>query len=902
MHGFVRGEGAREFLEAFTSVVVPPGGKLPGRDLIPPVLLLAEGEGEGEGERAAARVGRAVRGLRWCLYPEGAKRVPYAMLGADEIREAAGERPLSLGVGRELAADVPRHTGRLRLPDFWLARDIVEWALDPEAPEPDATGLRDHAYAERLKRGLVLRALWALGGQSADGGASAPGWLAHLQRFLAQPLFQLLPRWWWGRRCTRRLLRSRKRGWYAKWRGISHGRTAEEFFGDVARLIRSERCRGREAGVGRFEELLLRALLTDLRRTARPGRISPWRRRRLTRFAVLLELPGEGGGAAAGERFLQRYGAAARDTRCAAVVVVAVAPAEGAAAGERRSLAGVADRLRAASGLPAEPPEPLRAVLPEPPSASPDEVELTPVAPRTFRLAPAAELALTGTLVAALLSVPGVWFFERVTTEEDRTCLGGASREVVTGRAEPSDATPRQEYEEAAQMIDEENARVNQEAGEHGGTVRTVMHIGADVAKNQKGQRYNGAVPELRGIALAQRSLNEEAENNPGKVWLRVATRHAGDDFANAERVARQIVADARKKNSGIIGVVGFSHSLRQTQTAVRILGDARIPMVGTTATADAMQVSDHYRRVAPINSREAGVEAAFAHRGRIVDDGSGNCAPAEAAVVVKDPRDLYSQEIGRLFAERFGGRPTTLAYTPGGRDKSRAQLPSDDRVVVQDSIGELADAVCERITEAPRTVVYWASRAAEFSAFLDDFGDDTACEGRKLTVLAGNDLTTAALSGEYADRPWLRLYHTVHVLPAGHPRASDVAQVFNAEYAHEFGSHDLWRNDGRAALGYDAMQLMAAAVNTAYRSTETVGRSHVQLSLDNGVRKQGASGYLHFGRGDRGVSRDKPLVILRHTADGSRPVLYCGAFARNPAGRIERWGPHGEFDCPRDG
>ncbi|MBL1112509.1 hypothetical protein JK364_08850 [Streptomyces sp. 110] len=36
---------------------------------------------------------------------------------------------------------------------------------------------------------------------------------------------------------------------------------------------------------------------------------------------------------------------------------------------------------------------------------------------------------------------------------------------------------------------------------------------------------------------------------------------------------------------------------------------------------------------------------------------GTGRCSPARAAVVVKDPRDLYSDEIGTLFAERFGGR-----------------------------------------------------------------------------------------------------------------------------------------------------------------------------------------------------------------------------------------------------
>ncbi|WP_443252345.1 hypothetical protein [Streptomyces sp. 6N106] len=917
MPGFMEGEGAEEFIEALKGAVVPRDRKAKGRDLLPPVLLLADGE------RAVAHAHQAMRGLRRMLYPDGAKRVPYAALGPDEIRDAAGRRPLTLDLGRELCVDVPRRTGRLRLTDFFLTRDIVEQALDPRAPEPDGRALRDHCYARRIARGPLLRALWTLGGESAEGGTAGPGWIAELRRLLMRPLFQLLPRWWWGRRRTRLLLRSTRRGWYADWRRISHGRTAEDFFENAARLLRAERGRDPEAAAGRWEELLLHALLADLRRAARPGRISPWRRRRRTRCVFLLELPEGAAGAAAGERFLERYAEAARDTRCAAVVVVAVSPAGavavypvdaagvsradgaaaspagGAAAGESGGLGRAAARLRGASGMPSRAPRPLRAVLPAPVPDS-EGLDLDPVSPRTFRLGPAAELTLTGVVVAALLSAPGVWLLDRVTDEPDRGCLGGAASEVVAGRPELSSDSPRKQYEDARRLIREENARVDREVGDGDGTARTVVHIGSDVAADPQGQRYNAAVPELRGIALAQRALNDEARNDSQKVWLRIDSRNAGDDFANAPRIARQVAEDARKKGSGIIGVVGFSKSLKQTQEAVRILGGARIPVIGTTATADLMQVDGYYRRVAPTDSREAAIEAEFARRGNIMDDGTGSCSPARAAVVVKDPRDLYSDEIGTLFAGRFGARPFTLEYTPGGRSGGVAQGPGQDGAARKDSIGELADAVCERVIANPRTVVYWASRALQFSAFLDDFGDNTACEGRKLTVLGGNDLTTAALAGAYADRPWLRLYHTVHVLPAGHPRLSDIAKKFNADYARDFGAHDLWRDDGRAALAYDAMQLMAEAANRAFRSTDNVERSNVQIGLDNGIRKQGASGYLDVGRG-RSVPRDKPLVILHHTDRGSEPVLYCGAFTQNPAGRATHWGPRGKFTCPRD-
>ncbi|MGV9854518.1 hypothetical protein ACWDWU_38045 [Streptomyces sp. NPDC003442] len=103
-------------------------------------------------------------------------------------------------------------------------------------------------------------------------------------------------------------------------------------------------------------------------------------------------------------------------------------------------------------------------------------------------------------------------------------------------------------------------------------------------------------------------------------------------------------------------------------------------------------------------------------------------------------PRWWWGRRRTRRLAERFGARPFTLEYTPGGRGGGLAQGQSPkDGVARKESIGEPADAVCERITANPRTVVYWASRALQFSAFLDDFGDNTACEGRKLTVLGGS-------------------------------------------------------------------------------------------------------------------------------------------------------------------
>ncbi|WP_431044392.1 ABC transporter substrate-binding protein [Streptomyces sp. P1-3] len=923
--GFLPGDGVQEFVAAFKRAVVPEDPRAKGRDVLPPVVLLVEGDD------AAERAGRVVRGLEWCLRGRGAKLVPYARVGAGDMRTAAGAgRPLALAVGAGLTNDVPRRTGRLRLPDFWLMRDVVELGLGGPAAPLTGEALRDHCYGKRRLRGRVLRTLWALGGPGGDGrpggegGAGGDGGGGQVQasgrvtlalQMVVRPLTQLLPRWWWGRRRTRRLLWSKKRGWYADWRDIGHGRRSVEFFDDVAQWLESVGPLEPEAAAVEFELLLLRALLVDLKAAARPGRLSPWRRRRRTRFAVLLELP-DGRAAGAGKRFLAEYGPAVEETGCAAVVVVAVGPvgsvgsggsADSAPAGERCSgPADAASRLDHAAGMPDSTPEPLLAPLPgSVPSTPSGGRRVSPVAPRTFRIGPATELLMEGVVCVALLA--GLLLPMGLGGGGgSAACLGGATGGSAPAARPPRAPSPKEQYDKLMRMIDSENARV---ARRRHGTFRTVIHVGASVAGNREEERFDGAIPELRGIVLAQRELNNEALSDHQKVWLRVEHRDAGERFKDAVDVAEGIVRQA-ERNPNTIGVVGFAESRTVTQEAVRVLGDAGIPMVGTTATADQMQVSRYYRPMAPSNSRETRIEGEFAHRARIMEDASGGCAPAEAAVVIQDPLDVYSKGLGDGFAETFGrDRWHKLWYSPDAPDGSgggSGNGPDTDRVSRKETIRDVAEAVCERITQRPRTVVFWAARAREFTAFLNDFGDNTSCEGRKLTVLGGNELTNAALSGEYQDRlwprSWLRLYHSAHVLPAGHPRSSDTAKEFTDIYARQFGKNDLWRDDGHAALAFDAMQLIAAAANKAYAGTDgrDVSRSNVQSSLYNGIRKEGASGYLDFGQGGRTVSRDKPLVIVHHTGRGSEPVLYCGAFAQN-TGRITKWGPGGEFACPRD-
>jgi hypothetical protein len=313
------------------------------------------------------------------------------------------------------------------------------------------------------------------------------------------------------------------------------------------------------------------------------------------------------------------------------------------------------------------------------------------------------------------------------------------------------------------------------------------------------------------------------------------------------------------------------------------------------------MQSGVYFHHIAPPSSREAEIASAFTRRANIVSDASGGCAPAEAAVVVQDPNDLYSTSLGNSFTREFesgGGSVQQLWYSPDAGSPG----PAPAGVSWEESIHGLAVSVCDQLRRSPdtHTVVYWASRSREFDAFLNDFTDSIPCSGDPLTVVGGNELTNAALSGVYENPAWLRLYHAVHVLPAGQS-PSHISLGFNAAYARDFGSDDPWRNDGHAALAYDTMQVMAEAANMAYESSDgqSVSRESVQVILASGIQKAGASGAIDFPAREP-VSRDKPLAILYHTDGGAEPVLSCGAFEANDP-PIERWGPDDEFACPRD-
>ncbi|CAL9563774.1 ABC transporter substrate-binding protein [Streptomyces sp. enrichment culture] len=887
-------EEGTKFVEAFKAAVRPEPRRTHRTErqgALPAVVLCGDEAAGGDPDPAAV----AVRELAAYVCPDVAHRgARHALIEPGQL-VAGPDRTVCDEVIDQLQGAELNGVGRLRLPEVALLKSLLDrnTGVGRDGDRETANGLRDYAYEKLCDRHRGLMALrWLAGGRQPDLSAGR-GLRDFLFILLPVPLFYFLPRWLWTLRCDRRLLRQAKR---FPWWSFARGREAHPEAGRFFDTAIAWRRRLRDAEGHEKAELMERAmwaaLLSDLRHANRPGRLRPYRRRRRTRCVVLLSPPADGRREVF-DRFLKAYEDACEVIPYASVVLVAGMRGVGDGA---KSLADVAARWR-----PQRTPERLLARLSEPLPTSGTPVPPLPVPYFRPVARPGGELGIELTASAAALAVTAWLVMTGVPSQGNSTtpCLGGDEPPETSAPKVPASPASPEEYEQARNLINEENSRVDKEAPP--GHVRTVFYLGA----NRGNTRFGSGLPELRGVFMGQREANRSAQGDQNHgIWLKVEVRDAGVRFKNAVDVARRIVTQAAE-NRDVIGVVGFAESRTESRAAISELTAAKIPVIITSSTANAMlpgRNDEFVHRISPVNSRETDVEAAFVRHGAIIGDDSGDCHTARAAVVVRDSHDLYSNELGEQFREKFERLTGAPAYSVAYDQNAGASAPPPAGVTTDD-ITQVARTVCGRLGEEDRTLLYWAGRAEDFSSFLRAFGERTTCTSRHLTVLGGNELTNAALAGEFPGDNRLRLYHTVHALPVGDARRTGPANRFSDAYADTW-KNDLWRNDGHAAQGRDAIILMADAASTVSTGGQTVTSGLVQNTLYNGgdtVNRVGASGALRYVQGVADP-QNKPVIILRHFDKGNPvPVLVCGAFTLDADDDYTRWGPDRQYECPTD-
>ncbi|MBB1252824.1 hypothetical protein [Streptomyces alkaliterrae] len=872
--------GAEELLAAFDALVVePPRGRRHAA-----LLLLTREDTPAPGGASPAE--RLLHGLRArCVDSEHRALAPLTSWppegrsgdGADQVRFY---EELVEGLRNTRPPDV----GTPRFRDYELMRTVVEARLTPSGGEARTAALR----------ALVHRARYP----ARPSGPPAPGdvlpWFGQLALWawsvVAQPLSSRLI----GRRMMR--------GWFAHWAKTALGATQRDFYQPAVQLTDGGRLHSAE----HIDAVLTRALLADLDRAFGRRWLSPWRRRRTTRYVLLLAEPAGGRRARAEAQrvrgFLAAYVAAVQQHRTTGTVVVAVGGEETRAAlghEEVPDLPAAAEALRGGGG-------PLAgcAVRPTDPAGSPSAAAVRwlrehPKLPdragprRPPARAAAVQWAATGTALVALYAGAGTAGLP-LPLFGVRSCPDGQF-EAADGHGclGLSDATSRfagssEEYDDLLKIIDETNRRVDGLGPEH--EVRTVVVMQPFSAGRTFGELVEGGVlPELRGIALQQRELLRETENSSRKVGIRLLLANTGPSFQEGEKVARLVVERASREN--IVGVIGLGQSRPGTKDAIRELGAASIPMVGTSATADEMlDISPQYYQIAPPNRREAQAAVTFLKYEDFVRVAGGEKARTESAVVVYDPADPYSLNLATDFQDEFrrqiGDQVVPAEHAPDGG-----------------SLNDLARKVCAAIEQESATVVFWAGRAREMLAFLDDFTDIPECHDR-VTVLGGDDLTNSLIREEnpVSIYPALTLHHMAHAVP-GVDAPTKEAKTFVRLYLQEFGKDDKIDivNDGHPALGWDALKVLAHAVNIARDSGGAIfHRTAVSSTLrSNKNNIQGATGVLDFYAGGRTVQvpADKPIYVVDDAPEGPRIALRCGNFGVGQ--RATEWGDG--HPCPKD-
>ncbi|GHJ36967.1 ABC transporter substrate-binding protein [Streptomyces sp. TS71-3] len=879
--GFPDDFGADVFVSGFQASVAPADrGDLADRS---PLLVLRV-----PGDAAACRAGvhRVVEALRGSIDNDG-KLVPYAYLDAVQDDRLLYERH---GMAGRRPVPGPEHMTPDRHPNFHVIRQLVAYIREHPESWPGEHVRELRAYVCEQHKAEQLGLLGALpGSPPVLGDVTVRNLLLRLAWALT---LGEVPRrlWaWW---------RSRKvmRGWLA---GLKMAGGNRKLFPAMDQIAAVQAARLRvdrldEQALQTFEDLLTRALLEDLR-VPRVGGILPRRRRRTRRPVIIVAVPPPGQeGSRAAERFLRALHKAQEGARQPGPLVVAVGQPTEALLRDLGSpaesdLAQAAHRLSHRDGAP---------VVLVPLSANAMERPGLPVPPvprKGHGLSWRTEAWLEVSVV--VLALIGASLYT-VPKPVDTRCVGGSDSVAESAQATPTRVLPKTWYDSAREAVDTENRRVEDLAAKR--TVRTVVAFGSNSPRSETDALFDGTIPELRGIALWQMRQNQEADSDDSQVLLRVDVRPTGTGFKDAVPEAEKLVqrvrgenAPGKKEYEKVVGVLGYAQSRGETKAALDVLARAGIPAIGTTATADELlegQAHQTYWPLTPTNSREAAIEADFARKENIVarPGTQDSCSPARRAIVIENAEDLYSRSLAAKFIEKFTGpRPQVFDYN---QDDVFGHTPSG--AVPLSDAGELSDQVCRVLKAEPDSVVYWSARARDFSAFINAVDRQGTCTSDDITVLGGNELTNVSMTGVYSNKSWLRLYYSMHRLPAGDRRASERTRQFVAMYEafvrKTTRGEDPWAQDGHSAVAYDAFHVLSEAVDQAGHVDKAISRSSVLLTLGAGITFDGATGLVSYKKGVNGAPQDKTLVLVRQLADEPEVVAVCGAYGPDVPSRTQ--------------
>jgi ABC-type branched-subunit amino acid transport system substrate-binding protein len=385
----------------------------------------------------------------------------------------------------------------------------------------------------------------------------------------------------------------------------------------------------------------------------------------------------------------------------------------------------------------------------------------------------------------------------------------------------------------------------------------------------------------LAGVAIAQKRQNASA--GASEPLVRILLANAGGRMQHGSQIARLLLR-YRDEEAPIVGVVGLDQSRQETVAAIQELGKAGLPMVAATLSADRLvKESPFYFQVAPQNSRQAWMAAAFADS--LVKKGEVKRRAARV-YYSHDVTDYYSANLRDRVVARLEERGFAVEgrrFTPVGAAKPGPADRSDDPYA-----GEPRDAGVSACGFAG--LVYFAGRGIpDFAEFVKGVSDK--CAGAPPTIIGGDDVTryVADVGLRSAVTRVGYYYGSFAAAPSrcDQPQRHDFYTDLFATFPFECEEPGPGRTlDGHAALAYDATETMITAIRRLGKESHTVPVNSYtvwrQLGTlytpgQSGHAIEGATGALDFGSDSpRQYPLDKAVLILR--AKGAERPVQIGA------------------------
>ncbi|MBF8188101.1 hypothetical protein ITP53_20660 [Nonomuraea sp. K274] len=438
------------------------------------------------------------------------------------------------------------------------------------------------------------------------------------------------------------------------------------------------------------------------------------------------------------------------------------------------------------------------------------------------------------------------------------------------------------EMEQVQAQLQLENERAAQLHEDHGERPYvTIVYLAALTSTDR--DTLAAAREGLAGVAISQKGQNDA--QGASQPFIRILLANAGGRMQHGSRIAR-LLQRYRDDEAPIVGVVGLDQSRQETVAAIHELGAAGLPMVAATLSADRLVgESPFYFQVAPQNSRQAWMAAAFADS--LVRQGDLKRRTARV-YYSHDETDYYvsnlkNRVVARLEERRFDVE--AHRFTPIGGAKPGAVDRSDDPYA-----GEPRDAGVSAC--GFDGLVYFAGRGIpDFAEFVKGVADK--CASSPPIILGGDDVTryVADVSIRSAVSSVGYYYESFAAAPSkcGEPQRHDFYRKLFATFPFECKEPGPGRTlDGHAALAYDATETMITAIRRLGSvrhgvevNSYTVWRQLYTLYTpdQSGHVIEGATGALDFGLGSaRQYPFDKAVLILyAKGVERPRQVGKCG-------------------------